>query len=77
MQHEDLLSCVMREGEAAAEERPVDEIAHYVRERMNRLSEEHKRFEFPHIYKVGISRNLLDLRTEVVRGQKMQEGDRL
>jgi nicotinate phosphoribosyltransferase len=42
------------------------ESAKYAQERLKHLAPEHKRFEFPHIYKVGISQDLLNLRTRLV-----------
>ncbi len=42
-----------------------------VAERLKQLPEEHKRFDFPHIYKVGISDKLLETRDAMV--QKLQD----
>ena len=50
----------------------VTESARYVRERLAHLAAEHKRFEFPHIYRVGISQNLLSLRARLVEGLQQQ-----
>ncbi len=65
-----LLHKVMENGRMLIEKKSPYEIAGYVKERLNGLSDEHKRFEFPHIYKVGISRKLLDLRSGMVRDLK-------
>jgi nicotinate phosphoribosyltransferase len=63
---EELLRTVMKDGERLVEKQSPYAIAGYVKERLTHLSEEHKRFEFPHIYKVGISKRLLDERTALV-----------
>jgi nicotinate phosphoribosyltransferase len=65
-----LLHKVMEEGRILIDKQSPYEIAGYVKERMKGLSDEHKRFEYPHIYKVGISKKLLDLRSEMVRSFK-------
>jgi nicotinate phosphoribosyltransferase len=41
----------------------VKAIARFAAERLAHLSPEHKRFEFPHVYKVGVSARLLNLRS--------------
>ena len=61
-----LQSKVYSEETIQYERRSVQEISEYVKERLNRLPEEHKRFENPHIYKVGISSKLMNLRNEIV-----------
>ncbi|MBN2720390.1 MAG: nicotinate phosphoribosyltransferase, partial [Proteobacteria bacterium] len=38
--------------------RSTDAIARYCRERIGKLPAEYRRFEFPHIYKVGLSDGL-------------------
>ncbi len=65
---ERLLGKVMEKGMIAVPQRPVAEIAAFARTRLLRLPEEHKRFENPHVYKVGISTRLKDLRDELVDG---------
>jgi nicotinate phosphoribosyltransferase len=50
----------------ALSERVVD-IAAYARGRLADLPEEHKRFENPHIYRVGLSEELAALRDDLVR----------
>ena len=62
---ERLLMPVMEEGEMRIAKIPVKEIAAYARERLNRLDDSHKRFENPHLYKVGISGSLMRLRDQV------------
>ena len=63
---------MMKEGKAVRIERNPYQIAEYVNEGLARLPDEHKRFEFPHLYKVGISKKLLELRNRLVQ-QKREE----
>ncbi|MCD6201058.1 MAG: nicotinate phosphoribosyltransferase [Bacteroidales bacterium] len=62
---ERLLTPVMTEGEIRIPKVPVQEIAAYARFRMSVLDDSHKRFENPHVYKVGISKRLMNLRDAV------------
>jgi len=59
---EPLLRPVVRDGEVVAERRRTEEVADYARQRLEKLPDEHKRFENPHIYKVGLSEAVLDAR---------------
>lgn len=45
----------------------IEELKERVGKRLERLPEEHKRFDFPHIYKVGISEKLMELRDTMVQ----------
>lgn len=58
---------VMENGQPAFSVRPVSEIAKYAEERLSRLQPEHKRFENPHVYKVGVSPSLLHLRSRLYK----------
>ncbi|MER2999115.1 nicotinate phosphoribosyltransferase [Pontibacter populi] len=62
---EALLQLVMQNGEPTNAPTPVTDVAAYATERLSKLTDEYKRFENPHIYKVGVSKQLLDLRTEL------------
>ncbi len=64
---EPLLLPVMEQGKIIGSLPSLPEIAEYAASRLDRLPAEHKRFEYPHIYKVGISKGLLDLRNEMKR----------
>ena len=66
LEQEPLLQVVMQDGEVVAEERSVGEIAEYARSRFEQLPDEHKRFENPHIYKVGLSEQLKEARDAAV-----------
>jgi nicotinate phosphoribosyltransferase len=66
LHHENLLHEVMREGEVTMKYQSPYEIAAYAKQRLNLLPDEHKRFEYPHIYKVGVSASLLQVRDQLI-----------
>jgi nicotinate phosphoribosyltransferase len=63
---EGLLRKVMENGRTIMARKNPSEIAGYARARLEQLPDEHKRFENPHVYKVGITRKLMDLRSDIV-----------
>lgn len=67
---EELLHLIMQQGRLMIEIPEAEESAAYARRRFNLLPEEHKRFEFPHFYKVGISRQLMTLRDQIMEDHK-------
>jgi nicotinate phosphoribosyltransferase len=66
LKKESLLNCVMKEGNVVGAKQTPYEIAAYVQERLALLPDEHKRFEYPHIYKVGASEALLKVRDQLM-----------
>ena len=62
LRSEKLLTPVLKNGKRTIDRENIDDIATRVQERLKLLDESHKRFENPHIYKVGISEKLLNLR---------------
>lgn len=66
-----LLKPVMKNGKATIEIKTPQEIAAFLSERMKHLPNEHKRFNNPHIYKVGISARLHQMRSELRKKYKM------
>jgi nicotinate phosphoribosyltransferase len=52
---EPLLIKTMENGVRLSKPKSLTEIAQYSRERLNKLPGEFKRFNYPHIYKVGLS----------------------
>lgn len=71
MSQEPLLRMVMSEGKITDGSPPsLSEIAGYCLERLSFLPEEHKRFENPYVYKVGLSQNLRDLKNELRKDHK-------
>ena len=65
---EALLKKVVENGETKIEYQSVYDISQYAKNRLELLPEEHKRFENPHIYKVGISKKLLKLKDSLING---------
>ncbi len=63
---EELTSKVMENGEVLIENQTPAEINAYLRKRFAQLPDGHKRFISPHIYKVGFSENLLDVRDHLL-----------
>lgn len=76
-QDEELMIKVMERGKRLKSESQVEDIAAYTRKRLALLPPEHKRFEYPHVYKVGLSQKLLGLRTELIHHYRQSlEGGR-
>lgn len=65
-----LLHPIMKDGEQLVISSHPKESANYAKQRLEKLNPEHKRFENPHIYKVGISKKLRDLRNELIKSLK-------
>jgi nicotinate phosphoribosyltransferase len=65
MKQESLLLMVMENGKVCRPQPTLSEIAKYCQDRLALLPEEHKRFDNPHIYKVGISERLRDERNKL------------
>jgi len=63
---DEILRKVMEKGRIIMDRKKPSEIAEYVNARLRQLPEEHKHFENPHIYKVGISKKLMDLRSGII-----------
>lgn len=67
---EHILETVVKNGEIVKPEVSAMESAEYARKRLAQLPEEHKRIEFPHHYKVGISEDLEALRDNLFKDIK-------
>jgi nicotinate phosphoribosyltransferase len=65
-----LLNMVMENGLRLNHAQPVSQIAGYSRERLEKLPDEYKRFDNPHIYKVGISTRLQTARDRLINEYK-------
>ena len=61
---------VMEDGKILGEVLSPRECADYVRSRLDRLPPEHRRFDNPHVYKVGISATLLELRQRLAQSHR-------
>ncbi|GGW26310.1 nicotinate phosphoribosyltransferase [Arenibacter certesii] len=73
LKSEVLVSKVFENGKVLAPKKEVREISEYRKYRVSQLSEEHKRFEFPHIYKVGLSDALIKLREKLLADIKKKK----
>ena len=64
--YEELLIQVIKNGKPHVELPAAQEIAEYKKERFRKLNPEFKRFDNPHIYKVGISTRLMEVRDNLL-----------
>jgi nicotinate phosphoribosyltransferase len=70
LRQEPLLDKVMENGKIIQPEKSLKDISGYCLLRLSQLPEEYKRFDNPHIFKVGLSRGLIDLRNELKNRHK-------
>lgn len=63
---------VMEKGKALQKMQHPAESYAYLKKRLEKLPDEYKRFENPHMYKVGLSTRLNELRDELIRKFKKQ-----
>ena len=61
-----LIQEVIRDGDQVVSTESISDSAGYCKESLSKLSGEYKRFENPHIFKVGITPNLLNLRDQLL-----------
>ncbi|HZI69259.1 MAG TPA: hypothetical protein VFD44_06095, partial [Hanamia sp.] len=66
-----LLTKIMDTGKPMMKDNEPKEIAEFEKKRLEQLPDEHKRFNNPHIYKVGISEPLHQLRSELRKKYRM------
>ena len=64
---ESLHRTVMEGGEVRIPDSAISEIASFAQSRLDKLPAEHRRFEYPHIYRVGLSPSLLQLRSALLQ----------
>jgi nicotinate phosphoribosyltransferase len=64
-EHQPLLQKVMEKGKIMQASPSLKDIAAYAKQRLSLLPQEFNRFVNPHVYKVGISKELLHLRDEL------------
>jgi nicotinate phosphoribosyltransferase len=72
-QKEPLLLKVMENGKRLEQPRSLKDIADYSNKRLKQLSPEYKRFNNPHIYKVGISDALMKERDTLIETLKKEQ----
>lgn len=63
---ETLLQEVMKNGQRIEKRRNLKEIRAFIQSRLGELPDEYKRFDNPHIYKVGLSEGLHALREDLI-----------
>ncbi|MEX2455935.1 MAG: nicotinate phosphoribosyltransferase [Balneolaceae bacterium] len=61
---------VMENGNITIPLPSVSQSASYCQQELSKLTQEYKRFENPHIYKVGLSSKLLKLRNELIKNHQ-------
>lgn len=66
-QKESLIHQVMQDGQPFLTEHDPKRIAAYTKSRLQQLPKEHKRFLNPHVYKVGISEELMNTRDQLAK----------
>ncbi|MFD1015375.1 nicotinate phosphoribosyltransferase [Winogradskyella rapida] len=64
--HEALLQPVMKDGKRTIPVRTVAEISEFSQSRLQQLPNEYKRFQNPHIYKIGLSSKLKEERDALI-----------
>jgi nicotinate phosphoribosyltransferase len=65
LKHEVITKAIIETGKIKIKSESAEDIREKVKENLSKLPSEYKRFEYPHIYKVGISEKLLKLRDEL------------
>ncbi len=70
LKNESLLVKVIEKGKIITNRKSISEISDYRKFRISQLPDEHKRFEFPHIYRVGITESLMNLRNKLINIKK-------
>ncbi|WP_020403159.1 nicotinate phosphoribosyltransferase [Gracilimonas tropica] len=69
----ELLHKVVDGGKISANIPAAEESAEYAQKRLSELNQEHKRFDNPHIYKVGLSKQLLKLKEQLIENHRSNE----
>ena len=70
---EKLLHKVMDGGKVIIKKKSPTEIKEHVSSRLSLLPDEFKRFDFPHIYKIGLSKGLYSLRESMIEKYRTPE----
>ncbi|MAW97138.1 MULTISPECIES: nicotinate phosphoribosyltransferase [unclassified Leeuwenhoekiella] len=70
LRQEQMLYPVMTSGKRVNPKKNIQEIAAFSRRQINALPDEYKRFDNPHIYKVGISTKLKEERDKLIEKHK-------
>jgi nicotinate phosphoribosyltransferase len=65
LKQEALLNKVMENGKITGDYPSLKETSEYCQGRLKKLPLEYKRFQYPHVYKIGISQKLMDERNQL------------
>lgn len=68
LKSESIISKVFENGSTIDKKKTIAEISDYRKLRVAQLPEEFHRFDYPHLYKVGLSKRLFNLRAELISG---------
>ncbi len=71
---EPLLEKIVEKGKRLTASKKLEEIADFSRKQLNKLPREYKRFDNPHIYKIGLSATLKEERDRLVKENKGKTG---
>jgi nicotinate phosphoribosyltransferase len=69
--HQPLRHVQIKDGKRVSEPRTLKDIKTYAAERLHLLPKEYRRFENPHIYKVGVSQQIFTLKQELLDKNKL------
>ena len=58
---------MVENGKITIDPPSIKESADYAKKRLSKLNDEHKRFDNPHVYKVGVSKKLRELKDQLVQ----------
>lgn len=72
LSYEVLFHTHMRDGKRLQVPESLAQIQERLKTRLNLLPQEHHRFDFPHIYKVGISTQLMELRDKLLLDYRLK-----
>ncbi|SMO73283.1 nicotinate phosphoribosyltransferase [Saccharicrinis carchari] len=68
LESETIVSKVYENETIINKKKTIAEISDYRKHRVAQLPEEFHRFEYPHVYKVGLSKGLIQLRNDLIQG---------
>lgn len=63
---EELLKPIFIKGNLVYDVPSINQIREYCQDQLNHLWPQYKRFEYPHVYKVSLTKQLLDIKTKLV-----------
>lgn len=70
LHHTPLMEIIVKQGQRIIDLPSVKESQEYAKQQLAKLDPEYKRFDNPHVYKVGISTELKNLRDQIITSNK-------